>query len=187
MALSWWSDDVRKEMAQLTASQGLIQSYKMFLAYNGVLRLHDHELLQAFQVCKEIGALAQVHAENGDMVEDGQSRVFKAGVHGPEGHALSRPEATEAEATFRAIALADQVNVPLYVVHVMSKAASRVIAQAKSEGARGCSLHGRAQDGCTDASHGQGKSCGASLLLWDWPVMAARCGIQTGATLPGLS
>ena len=49
---------------------------------------------------------------------------------------MSRPEGNEAEATHRAIALADQVNVPLYIVHVMSRSASDVIARAKVAGVR---------------------------------------------------
>ena len=70
--------------------------YKFFLAYNGVLRVYDDELLKCFRRCKEIGALAQVHAENGDMVDDGQQAMIDAGIFGPEGHGMSRPEATEA-------------------------------------------------------------------------------------------
>lgn len=50
----------------------------------------------------------------------GQKRIFEAGITGPEGHPLSRPSMLEGEATSRAIRLADFVNVPLYVVHVMS-------------------------------------------------------------------
>jgi len=98
------------------------------------LRMYDDELLKVFAKCKDIGAVAAVHAENGDMVDDGQERMIAAGIFGPEGHPMSRPEATEAEATHRAIAIADQVGVPLYVVHVMSKAACQEIERAKEKG-----------------------------------------------------
>eukprot|EP01104_Vermistella_antarctica_P016092 TRINITY_DN5416_c0_g1_i1.p1 TRINITY_DN5416_c0_g1~~TRINITY_DN5416_c0_g1_i1.p1 ORF type:complete len:547 (-),score=127.90 TRINITY_DN5416_c0_g1_i1:167-1807(-) len=135
MALTWWGDEVAKEMEVLTNERG-VQSYKMFLAYNGVLRMYDNELLSAFRRIKELRALAQVHAENGDMVDDGQARMIELGITGPEGHPMSRPEAVEAEATHRAIAIADQTNTPLYVVHVMSKSASNEIQRAKNEGVK---------------------------------------------------
>jgi dihydroorotase-like cyclic amidohydrolase len=56
--------------------------------------------------CRALGALAMVHAENGEAVEDGRDAVFAAGVTGPEGHGLSRPAVVEEEATGRAIRLA---------------------------------------------------------------------------------
>lgn len=51
----------------------------------------DEELLQGFKKCKELGALPQVHAENGDGVVEGQKRMIELGITGPEGHPLSRP------------------------------------------------------------------------------------------------
>ena len=52
----------------------------------------DNEMLETFKTCKEIGAIGQVHAENGDVIEENQKRLLAAGVTGPEGHPMSRPE-----------------------------------------------------------------------------------------------
>lgn len=53
--------------------------------------IDDELLLQGLQKCKSLGALAMVHAENGDAVAEGQKRMIDLGITGPEGHALSRP------------------------------------------------------------------------------------------------
>jgi dihydropyrimidinase len=135
VAVTHWSETVRQEMEELCRTRG-VNSFKMFMAYKGVFQLNDEELLQAMRRCKELGAVAMVHAENGDLVADGQQRVLAAGVTGPEGHELSRPEPVEAEATHRAIVIAHQVNVPLYVVHVMSRQAAEEVRRARRQGWR---------------------------------------------------
>ena len=68
-----------------------INSFKFFLAYKGALMISDELLLQGLKKCKSLGALAMVHAENGDAVYEGQERMIELGITGPEGHALSRP------------------------------------------------------------------------------------------------
>lgn len=53
--------------------------------------INDELLLEGLKKCKSLGALAMVHAENGDAVFEGQKRMIELGITGPEGHALSRP------------------------------------------------------------------------------------------------
>lgn len=96
--------------------------------------VNDDEFFQGLKKCSEIGALARVHAENGNVIAEKQKELLELGVTGPEGHTQSRPEELEAEATNRACVLAGQANCPLYVVHVMSKGAARAISYHRSKG-----------------------------------------------------
>lgn len=87
-----------------------VNSFKMFMAYKGLYQLDDSELFDAFERCKELGAVAQVHAENGSIIAKNTAKLLAAGVTGPEGHELSRSEEVEAEAVNRACIIAHQVT-----------------------------------------------------------------------------
>lgn len=47
-----------------------VNSFQMFMAYKDTFMLRDSELFQALQHCKDIGAIARVHAENGELVAE---------------------------------------------------------------------------------------------------------------------
>ncbi len=47
-----------------------VNSFQMFMAYKDMYMLRDSELFQALQNCKDIGAVARVHAENGELVAE---------------------------------------------------------------------------------------------------------------------
>ncbi|XP_021278511.1 dihydropyrimidinase isoform X1 [Herrania umbratica] len=133
MAITKWDESVSREMEIMVKEKG-INSFKFFMAYKGSLMINDELLLQGLKRCKSLGALAMVHAENGDAVFEGQKRMIELGITGPEGHALSRPAVLEGEATARAIRLARFVNTPLYIVHVMSIDAMEEISKARKSG-----------------------------------------------------
>ncbi|XP_020290644.1 dihydropyrimidinase isoform X4 [Pseudomyrmex gracilis] len=134
IVVSSWSPKVREDMETLTKIHG-VNSFKMFMAYRDLLMLRDPDLIEAFKACKEIGAVAMVHAENGDIIYENAKKLLAAGVTGPEGHEMSRPEEVEAEAVNRACIIANQVNCPLYVVHVMSRSAAEQVEAARKRGA----------------------------------------------------
>lgn len=54
-------------MATLVAEHG-INSFKMFMAYKDVFMLRDDDLYDVYKQCRNLGALAQMHAENGDVI-----------------------------------------------------------------------------------------------------------------------
>ncbi|KAK8393366.1 hypothetical protein O3P69_013398 [Scylla paramamosain] len=133
VGVTWWCDKVGKEMEELTEEHG-INSFKMFMAYKDTWQLDDHDLLESFKQCKEIGALAQVHAENGDIIKENTAKLLDMGITGPEGHELSRPEEVEAEATNRACVLANQIGCPLYICNIMSKSAASALGEHRRRG-----------------------------------------------------
>ncbi len=93
--MTWWSDQVRAEMGTLTREHG-VNSFKHFMAYKGAMMVDDDVLLNSFGRALELGAICNVHAENGDAVYHLQQKLLAAGITGPEGHALSRPPEVEA-------------------------------------------------------------------------------------------
>lgn len=133
VAVTWWSKQCHEEMEVLVKEKG-VNSFKMFLAYKDVFMLRDDELYESFARCKELGAVAQVHAENGDLIAAGSKKMIELGITGPEGHEMCRPEEVEGEATARAITIASQVNCPIYIVHVMSKSAAQAVMRGKENG-----------------------------------------------------
>lgn len=134
MAITYWNENVRQEMKQICSDEIGINSFKMFMAYKDMLMLRDNEMIETFKTCRQIGGLAQVHAENGDAIAENQARLLAKGVTGPEGHPLSRPEEIETEAVMRACTMANQLDCPLYVVHVMSKTAADIIINWRNQG-----------------------------------------------------
>ncbi|XP_067284610.1 dihydropyrimidinase-related protein 5b [Pseudorasbora parva] len=133
IGLTGWGPKVRREMEQLVAERG-VNSFQMFMAYKDVMMLKDSELYQAMQTCKDIGAVARVHAENGELVLEGAKEALDLGISGPEGMEISRPEELEAEATHRAITIGNRAHCPVYLVNVSSISAADVIAAARMQG-----------------------------------------------------
>ena len=104
-------------MARLTRDEG-VTSFKLYLAYPGVLQVDDATFFRALLAGAECGALTLVHAENGGVIDVLVKRALARGDTAARHHALTRPPEAEAEATARAISIATMAGAPLYVVHV---------------------------------------------------------------------
>ena len=135
VAITWWDETVKRDMGTLVQQEG-VNSFKHFMAYKNAIMCDDETLVNSFKRALELGAMPTVHAENGELVYLLQKTVSEMGIKGPEGHPLSRPPMVEAEAANRAIAIADVLNVPIYVVHVSCVESAEAIARARARGQR---------------------------------------------------
>jgi len=134
MAVTWWGEQVFDEMEEVVGRG--ITSFKHFMAYKGSLMVNDDEMFSSFRRVGDLGGVALVHAENGDVVAELSARLLAEGNVGPEGHAYSRPPQVEGEATNRAIMIADMAGVPLYVVHTSCEDSHEAIRRARAQGKR---------------------------------------------------
>jgi dihydropyrimidinase len=128
------TDAVYDELAALPAVG--ITSFKLFMAYKGGPMIDDLTLARALEQARDHGAQVLVHAENGDMAYLLQRRLLAAGHTDSRYHAASRPPRVEAEATARAIALAEILGAPIFIVHISCAEALEEVTRARTRGVR---------------------------------------------------
>lgn len=133
MAVREVGESTPGEMARLVRDEG-VTSFKLYLAYPGVLQVDDAAFFRALLAAREGGALTLVHAENGGVIDVLVRRALARSETAPRYHALTRPPEAEAEATARAIALAAMAGAPLYVVHLSCAAALAHVTAARDRG-----------------------------------------------------
>ena len=133
VAITDLRDDIKAELPDLAAKG--VASVKIFMAYKGTpLYTEDDDLFETLQLSRDAGVLVMVHAENGDAIAKLQQQALARGDTAPKFHALTRPEAVEAEATNRAIRLAEVAEAPILVVHVSCAPALEAIHLAHERG-----------------------------------------------------
>ena len=126
------NDQTVPEMAEIV-KEG-VTSFKMFMAYPGVLHVDDGQIFRAMQRAGEIGALICMHAENGIPIDILVQQALAKGHTAPIYHGLTRPQIMEAEGTFRAICLAEMANAPVYMVHLSAERALEQVVEARDRG-----------------------------------------------------
>ncbi|MBJ2154900.1 dihydropyrimidinase [Variovorax sp. IB41] len=122
---------LKHELPQLIAEG--YTSFKIYMTYDD-LKLDDGQILDVLSVAREQGAMAMIHAENADCIEWLTKRLEASGRTAPRFHAHARPMLVEREATHRAIALSELVDVPIMIVHVSGREAVEQIRWARAHG-----------------------------------------------------
>ncbi|MFQ5724335.1 MAG: dihydropyrimidinase, partial [Terriglobia bacterium] len=111
-----------------------VSSFKLFMAYPGVFLVEDGVIFKAMSQAAQNGALICMHAENGGAIDVIVQRALAEGKTAPKYHALTRPTTAEAEATGRAIALAEMAGSPVYIVHLSCNEALEKVREARDRG-----------------------------------------------------
>ncbi len=126
------NDSSLKEMEAIVADG--VTSFKLFMAYPGVLYSDDGEIFRAMQKASEDGTTIMMHAENGIAIDVLREQAVARGETDPKYHTITRPPTTESEAVHRAIVLAELAGCPLYVVHMSAAEAVAELTRARDRG-----------------------------------------------------
>ena len=111
-----------------------VASFKLFMAYPGVLMVDDATIFKALSRTAKNGALICLHAENGGIIDVIVKRAIAEGKTAPIYHGLTRPVAAEAEAVHRAVAMSEMSGAPVYIVHLSSEEALNEVRAARDRG-----------------------------------------------------
>jgi len=125
--------DARLEEMNALVREG-VTSFKLFMAYPGVFMVEDGLIFKAMSQTAQNGGLICMHAENGGAIDVIVRRALAEGKTAPKYHALTRPTTAEAEATARAIALAEMAGAAVYIVHLSCNDALEKVREARDRG-----------------------------------------------------
>ena len=111
-----------------------VTSYKLFMAYPGVMLSDDATIFRTMRKAGEDGTLVCMHAENGIVIDELVKTALAQGHTAPKYHAVTRPTRLEAEGTHRALAIAEVAQCPVYIVHLSCYDALQEVRAAQVRG-----------------------------------------------------
>ncbi len=108
----------------------------MFTTYKDVGYLVDNqeELRKIFALCKKHDLLVSVHCEDDATIQKVNSSY--TGPYTPPSHAVLRPSEAEARGIETVGKIALELDMPLYVVHLSSKAGLQKVRELRAKGLR---------------------------------------------------
>lgn len=97
-------------------------------------RVNDGELLEAFELIRETGYTAGVHAENDEIIKRLIEQYQAAGKTYPRAHCETRPECSETESALKGLEIARAAGVRFHIYHVSCARTVELLKRYKDEG-----------------------------------------------------
>src|SRR5215813_9651686 len=120
------------EMTQLIREG--VTSFKLFMAYPGVFMHDDATIFRAMSQAANHAGFICMQEENGGAIDVIVQKALAEVKRAPIFFSLLRPTPAEAEATARAIALAEMAGSPVYIVHLSCNDALEKVREARDRG-----------------------------------------------------
>jgi dihydropyrimidinase len=130
--LSDASDERLAELPAIVAAG--YPSFKVFMIKE--FGIGDASILRLMAAARAAGAIVNVHAENGEMLDHCAAEMLRAGRRDPRFFAESRPSLAEAEATRRVLDYAALTGAEVYIVHLSCAEALAAVRAARAAGVR---------------------------------------------------
>lgn len=129
-----YRDDIAAELRSIAESG--VGTLKIFTTYRDVGYLVEKrdELKAIFSAAKDLGLLVTVHSEDDHIITE-IGRNWKGGYR-PIDHASLRPAEAEAEAIKYVGGIAEELDMPVYIVHLSSKAGLEAVRELRSRGVK---------------------------------------------------
>ncbi len=113
------------------------RSFKTFSTYREAgMMVTWSQFRTIMEAVSAAGGLVMLHAEENTLVEAATHKHLEAGQLEPIYHARSRPASAEARAIEQAARIAEELQAPLYIVHLSSADGLKVALTAKQRGVR---------------------------------------------------
>jgi dihydropyrimidinase len=111
-----------------------VSSFHVRLDGHSARHVNDAQLLEFLQCCSGAGALACLHAENGEIIDLFVRRLVAEGKTSAKYIPCARPPEVEAQAAARAISIADMAKAPIYLSSLSSAHAIEKVKAARDRG-----------------------------------------------------
>ena len=131
MTIDDWNETIEREIDDMYAEG--ISSFKMYMTYPAMM-IGDEAMYKALKKLKEKGGICGVHCENAGVIDALIAEKKAVGENGVHCHPETRPDIMEAEAVGRLLRIAEQVDVPVVIVHTTNIEALDEIANARWRG-----------------------------------------------------